>query len=117
MRAAISAAGGAANAVTGEVWVAKVRTAAADDTVRRLVAELAVEPVLRPAGMDPATYAGAQQARLEELTVTRRIAEVKSRLQRLSPVEQLEIYNRTFGDLVALEAQRRTLRERAMGAV
>ena len=117
VRAAISAAGGAANAVTGEVWVAKVRTAAADDTVRRLVAELAVEPVLRPAGMDPATYAGAQQARLEELTVTRRIAEVKSRLQRLSPVEQLELYNRTFGDLVALEAQRRTLRERAMGAV
>ena len=49
--------------------------------------------------------------RLQELTALRRIAEVKSRLQRTNPVEQATEYNRMFGELVALEQHRRTLRE------
>ena len=55
--------------------------------------------------------------RLEELAATRRIAEVKSRLQRINPVEQVAEYNRLFGELVALEAHRRSLRERAIGTL
>ena len=56
-------------------------------------------------------------ARLEELAATRRIAEVKSRLQRINPVEASAEYNRLFGELVALEAHRRALRERAIGTL
>ena len=39
--------------------------------------------------------------------------QLKSRMQRLNPVEEREEYNRLFGELVALEQQRRVLRERA----
>ena len=46
----------------------------------------------------------------------RRIAEVKSQLQRTNPVEQPGDYNKMFGELVALEQHRRTLRELAVGA-
>ena len=53
--------------------------------------------------------------RLQELTAQRRIAEVKSRLQRTNPVEQTVEYNRMFGELVMLEQHRRKLREGAVG--
>ena len=53
--------------------------------------------------------------RLRELAVLRRISEVKSRLQRMNPVTQTTDYNRLFGELVALESHRRTLRESALG--
>jgi len=54
-------------------------------------------------------------ARLQEVTTARRVVEVKSKLQRTNPVEHAEEYNRMFGELVALEQQRRSLRERAIG--
>jgi DNA primase len=41
---------------------------------------------------------------------------VKSRLQRLNPVDGQAAYNRTFGDLVALEQRRKALMEKAAGA-
>ena len=47
--------------------------------------------------------------------VGRQIAEVKSKLQRMSPVEQGDEYHALFGDLVALEAYRRSLLEQASG--
>jgi DNA primase len=50
------------------------------------------------------------------VTALRRIAEVKSRLQRTNPVEQATEYNRMFGDLIAMEAHARALREKAIGA-
>ena len=117
VRDAVLAAGGASAAGQGgAVWVEKVEAAAADDGVRRLVRELAVEPL---ASDDQALtrYATEVLARLEELAATRRIAELKSRLQRLNPVEQVGDYNRLFGELVALEAHRRSLRERAIGTL
>ena len=117
VRDAVLAAGGAAAAGQGgAVWVEKVEVSAADDGVRRLVRELAVEPL---ASDDQALtrYATEVMARLEELAATRRIGEVKSRLQRLNPVEQVVDYNRLFGELVALEAHRRSLRERAIGTL
>jgi DNA primase len=117
VRDAVMAAGGAASAGDGgAAWVQRVDAAAADDDVRRLSRELAVEPL--PADdIALARYATEVLARLEEVITTRRITEVKSRLQRLNPVEQVGDYNRLFGELVALEAHRRTLRERAIGTL
>ena len=53
---------------------------------------------------------------MREAEVLRRIADLKSKLQRTNPVEEATEYNRMFGELVALESHRRTLRERAIGA-
>ena len=53
--------------------------------------------------------------RLQELTTIRRIAELKSRLQRTNPVEHAAEYNRMFGELVALEQHRRQLRDKVVG--
>ena len=41
---------------------------------------------------------------------------MKSKLQRTNPVEEAEAYNRMFGELAALEAHRRGLRDRIVGA-
>ena len=54
--------------------------------------------------------------RLQELTAQRRIADVKSRLQRTNPVEQAAEYNRMFGELAALEQHRRTAPRPGAGA-
>ncbi len=117
VRAAVEAAGGVLSAGEGgATWVAKVDVASSDDGVRRLVRELAVEP-LPASDQGLNRYATEVLARLEELAATRRIAEVKGRLQRLNPVEQVGDYNRLFGELVALEAHRRSLRERAIGTL
>jgi len=117
VRDAVAAAGGAqAAGQGGPTWVEKVDAASTDDGVRRLARELAVEP-LAASEQALSRYATEVLARLEELAATRRIAEVKSRLQRLNPVEQVAEYNRLFGELVALEAHRRALRERAIGTL
>ena len=54
-------------------------------------------------------------ARVEELAVSREIAAIKSRLQRMNPVAEQAEYNRMFGDLIALEQRRKVLIERAAG--
>jgi DNA primase len=100
----------------GEAWVTAVRDRCPDDASRSLLTELAVEPA-RSDGEPDDRYATSLVARLEEIAVTRRITELKSRLQRLNPVEQVEEYNRRFGELVALEQHRRTLREKAIGGL
>ncbi|MBA2641174.1 MAG: DNA primase [Nocardioidaceae bacterium] len=86
------------------------------EPARQLLAALAVERV-RSHGDVEARLVDAWLARLQELTAARRIDEVKSRLQRTNPVESPTDYNRMFGELVALEQHRRTLRERAIGGV
>ncbi len=110
--------GGARGAASAQEWVARLRDAAPDDRVRGFVTRLAVEAlrVPRADGEPDARYADAVLARVEELAVSRRIAEVKSRLQRLNPVDAQPEYNRTFGDLVALEQRRKALVEKAAGA-
>ena len=55
-------------------------------------------------------------ARVGELAVSREIAAVKARLQRMNPVEEQAGYNRMFGDLVGLEKRRKALLDRAAGA-
>ena len=50
--------------------------------------------------------------RLRELTLMRRIADQKSRLQRTDPDDPS--YQLLFADLVGLEQQRRALRDQAL---
>jgi DNA primase len=118
VRELIDGCGGARGAASVQEWVARLRDAAPDDRVRGFVTRLAVESLRVPrADGEPDTrYADAVLARVEELAVSRRIAAVKSRLQRLNPVDAQSEYNRTFGDLVALEQRRKALVEKAAGA-
>ncbi len=109
----VAGAGGPTAASAG--WVAGLSGRAVDPVVRTAVSALAVEPLLTAKEPD-AAFVAAHVYRLQELTALRRIADVKSRLQRTNPIEQATDYNRMFGELVALEQHRRTLRERAMGA-
>jgi DNA primase len=62
-------------------------------------------------------YVNAVMARLQEMATVRRVAVLKSKLQRMNPVEAPDEYTKVFGQLVALEAQARSLRERAMGGL
>ncbi len=95
-------------------WAAVLAEGAPDDVLRGLISALAVEPVL--SRTEPtADYASAYLYRLQELTAQRRIADLKSKLQRTNPIEQAGDYNKMFGELVALEQHRRTLRELAVG--
>jgi len=114
----VTACGGPAGAPSGEVWVAKLRDCAGDSdgapAVASAVSALAVEPLLST--KEPTTaYVAAHVYRLQEVTALRRITDLKSRLQRTNPVDQATDYNRMFGELVALEQHRRTLREKAIG--
>ncbi len=95
-------------------WAARIRADAADPVVQSAVSALGVE-ALKTAKDPDAAFVAAHVYGLQELTALRRITEVKSRLQRTNPVEQATEYNRMFGELVALEQHRRTLRDRAMG--
>ena len=89
---------------------------APDDEVRRLIRELAVEPLPSDAGRD-AHYATGVISRLLELDASRRIDELKGRLQRIDPVAQSEEYQKAFSDLLALEDYRRSRRQEALGGV
>ena len=107
----VAAAGGPTAA--DAQWSSTLRDAQTDERLQALVSALAVEPLLSDKEPDDA-YVGQHVFRLRELTALRRIADVKSRLQRTNPVEESVDYNRMFGELVALEQHRRTLRERAL---
>jgi len=111
---AVAAAGGVRSfgASSGGVagFVGRVRDAAPNDAVRSLLTELAVEPLATNDDRRTA-HVRTNVARLQELGVARRMSELKSRLQRLNPVEQPEAYNALFGELADLEARRRALRE------
>jgi DNA primase len=96
-------------------WAGRLRDRAGDHTVATALSALAVEPVPSRKGVDEAFVTNTVY-RLQELTAQRRIAEVKSRLQRTNPVEHTAEYNRMFGELTALEQHRRQLRDLALGA-
>ena len=114
VRTAVGAAGGVAAGLTGAQWIETVREQAGAAAVEGLVTELGVETIKVDEDRLP-RYIGGVLARLQEVWVGRQVAEIKSRLQRMSPVEQGEEYHAMFGDLVALEAYRRSLLEQASG--
>jgi DNA primase len=114
LRTAIAAAGGASAGRAGPGWVDQVADQCPDLVLRSLVTELAVESLRTNSEPDVRYVAGAV-ARLHELKVSRDIAQLKSRLQRVNPVDQADAYTALFGQLVGLEQLRRGLREQALG--
>jgi len=94
-------------------WASRLREQQRDDRLRVLVSALATEPLHSAKEPDDA-YVVQHVYRLRELTTLRRIAEVKSRLQRTNPVTESADYNKMFGELIALEQHRRSLREKAL---
>jgi DNA primase len=113
---AVRGAGGAARGLEGTEWLESV-AAECQTPVRSLVTELAVEPLDMGSKQDgTARYVGSVLAALQGAMVERQVAEVKSKLQRTSPVSDAEEYRALFGDLVALEQYGRALRERSLGS-
>ncbi len=84
--------------------------------VRALITELTVEPIRTDREVSE-RYITSIFARLREVALTRAIAEIKSNLQRLNPVENEAEYNATFAELVAKEAIRRSQKELALGEI
>jgi len=105
-------AGGVAGAVAGEAWVGRLLEHAPDDVVRSLVMSLAVEAPLTEWELE--RYGEATLNRLQLFAATRRVVELKGRLQRLNPVEQEAAYSRTMAELFQLEATARAFRERGI---
>ena len=114
VRMAIQAAGGTSAGVTGAQWIEAVRDQTAAPMAAGLVNELSAEAINADDERLP-RYIGGVLARLQEVWIGRQIAEVKSKLQRMSPVEQGDEYHALFGDLVAMESYRRSLLEQASG--
>ena len=84
------------------------------DELKSLVTELTVEPI-RTDGEVSDRYITSIFARLREVALSRSIAEIKSTLQRLNPVENDAQYQQIFGELVGMEAARRVQKELALG--
>ena len=87
-----------------------------DERMRQLFTELSVEPV-RTDGAVSEKYVSSIVARIREVLVSRKIADLKSSLQRLNPVENEAQYNEAFAQLVALETQKRGLHELSIGSL
>jgi DNA primase len=108
----VAAAGGPGAGAGDPGWVTRLRDAATEPAVSAAVSELAVEPLKKE---PDAAYVAQHVLRLLERTTGRRIDALKSKLQRTNPVEHVEEFNKMFGELAALEAHRRNLRDRLAG--
>jgi len=105
-------------AATGEEggdWIHRVGLAAEHEQIRSLIVSLAVEP-LPVHGEVTARFVVAHAVGLQLLTVMRQITQLKSKLQRTNPVESPTKYNQMFSELVVLEARRKDMQTRALGA-
>ena len=92
-----------------------VRQQLSDPGESSLVSQLGVEAIRVEDEEHLPRYIAGVLARLQEVWVGRQVAEVKSKLQRMSPVEQGEEYHALFGDLIALETYRKSLLLQASG--
>ncbi|NKY84639.1 DNA primase [Nocardia veterana] len=115
VRSAVAAAGGTAAGIGGAEWVSRVADHTDDLTLRALVSELAAEPLPVKSMDDIPRFISGVLARVQEAWVGRQVAELKSKLQRVSSTEQPDAYMALFGDLVALEQYRKSLLTQAMG--
>jgi DNA primase len=103
-------------ATGGAVWVEQVRDECDDLAGKALVGELAVEPLRIDAEPDP-RYVSVTMARLELGLVAARIREIKSKVQRMNPVDDKDSYFALFGELLSLEQHARALRDQAAGGL
>ncbi|MEJ2889740.1 DNA primase [Actinomycetospora aeridis] len=112
---AVLAAGGTSVGWSGSAWIAAVGQEVPSG-YRSLVHELAVEP-LQTRETDEHRYITSMMSALQGTLVERQVSEIKSRLQRLSPLNDADEYHELYGDLVALEQYKKALRSQAAGAV
>ena len=114
VHAAIRAAGGVATGrgIGGSRWVETV-VEEAGDAVGPLVTELAVAPVPEDRENVIAAYVADVVRKVIDLGLTRRIADAKSRVQRLDPAADADVYRTAFERLVTLGKERRELRDSA----
>ncbi|MEV0706332.1 DNA primase [Nocardia aurea] len=115
IRAVIAEAGGASCGLGGAEWVNAVSDRTEELTLRALVSELASEPLPVKSANDIPRFITGVLARAQEAWVGRQVAELKSKLQRVSSTDAAETYMSLFGDLVALEQYRKSLLTQAMG--
>ena len=87
---------------TDRAWLDAVLAACPDDAVRAVVHELAVDPL--PIDEADARYAQSVIARLLEIDASRRITDLKARLQRIEPASDPDTYQALFADVLALES-------------
>jgi DNA primase len=106
--------GGTASGLSGSALIETVARNCPHQVVQSLITELAVEALHHRAEPD-VRYIGSLVASLQEGLVARQIADLKSRLFRVNPVEEADEYRALFGDLVALEQYRKSLAEQAAG--
>ena len=109
---AMAAAGSPRPEVVGGAWVQAVLDACPDDEVRSTVRALAVEP-MPVSDSANARYSTSVIARLLEFDASRRIEDLRGRVQRAA--EGSPERDALFADLMALEAYRRDLRDQGEG--
>jgi DNA primase len=106
----VAAAGGVVAGTDDQAWVSRLRDAATDPAVSSVISALAVEPLMRA---PDASYVAQYVYKLLELTASRRIDDVKAKMQRTHV--DAPGYLQMFGELAALEQYRRQLRDRMVG--
>ena len=108
----LSASGAGTSAVerATAAWAEQVREAA-EGPVGVLVTELAVAPLPQDRAEELGGYARGVLTALLRMGMTRQVAEVKGRLQRMDPNDPA--YSEAFAELVRLEQRRRLLNESA----
>ncbi len=114
VRAAVEGAGGTSAGVGGREWVDAVLAASADDDVRSLVRELAVEPLTTARDGD-ARYATSIVARLLWDEAGRRLVDLKRELGQLDGAGQTERATALLADVMELEVYRRELAQVGLG--
>ena len=117
LRAAIAKAGGAAAATGGAVWIEAVRDACDDLAAQALVGRAggraaAASTASPTRGTSRSPWPGCSWG-----SVTSRIRELKSKIQRINPVANKDEYFALFGELLSLEQHARALREQAAGGL
>ncbi|MCQ0022630.1 DNA primase, partial [Streptomyces somaliensis DSM 40738] len=116
VRRTIAEAGGAAQGVhDAPDYLARVREAAPDDTVRALVTELAVEAVL--ARTVDELYAGEQLVQVRLRAVDRRVREVQGTLTRLGAHGDPERLAAVQNELWVLQQYGQSLRDHGAAAL
>ncbi|MEU3541415.1 DNA primase [Streptomyces paromomycinus] len=116
VRRCIEDAGGALSAGGDNTYLARVREAAPDDTVRAMVTELAVEPLHTRRDPDEA-YAGVQLVAVRLAAVNRRVTEIRGALQRLGPNADPQHLAAVQNELWVLQQYGQSLRERGYAAL
>ncbi|GAB3459849.1 DNA primase [Streptomonospora sediminis] len=111
----ISAQGGVAAADGSGHWAARLRDAAPNEPQSAFVTRLAVEPIEIYGELDE-HYARVILGTIKIHSINRRVANLKSRLGRLDPTAQAAEYESVFAELMAVEQQKRLMRERSGGA-